>query len=86
MEKKDGTFLIILGIFGFLVASNMNTTVSYDNQSVFNIGLMNKQQNAIILSAVCLIIGTLIKLLGKDNNYKKMEALEERNIKTQKKH
>ena len=76
MEKKNGIPLIILGLIGFFVASNMDTTVAaYDNERVFNIGLMNRQQNSIILSAISLIVGTLIQLFGKDN--KKKESLDQ---------
>lgn len=76
MEKKNGIPLIILGLIGFFVASSMDTTVAaYDNERVFNIGLMNRQQNSIILSAISLIVGTLIQLFGKDN--KKKEFLDQ---------
>jgi hypothetical protein len=72
MNKKNGTFLIILGSLGVIIAMNMDTTVGFGDNRIFNIGLISKQRNTLTISILILVCGILMKLFG--GNKKKIET------------
>jgi hypothetical protein len=68
-QETFGTFLIVIGVMGLLFSLAMDTSVStglgYD---VVNIGLLNTQQNSIIISSLTIIIGVLLNLFSDNIN------------------
>lgn len=59
-----GIILLALGALGLIFAMSMDTSVSTGMGRVNNLGLMNDQQNYIIISAILLIAGLLTSLAG----------------------
>lgn len=68
-KKKFGTLLIVIGVIGLLISLNMSTSVSTSlGHDVENIGLLNRQQNFIIISGLIIIVGVLLNLFANSNN------------------
>lgn len=59
--------VISIGIFGLLISLNMTTTVG----DTYNIGLLNKKQNSIIISLAILIIGVILQVARSFSENKK---------------
>ena len=66
MLKKVGLIALIVGIFGFLLGLNMDTSVGTSElgRRVNNIGLMNDKQNLLLMFSVVSIIGAIFFTLG----------------------
>lgn len=60
-----GTFLIIAGVLGIMVALGMDTSVATASGRVNNLGLMADRQIYILIAAAVLIVGTLLAFLNK---------------------
>lgn len=68
-KKEFGTLLIVIGVIGLLSSLNMNTSVSTSlGHDIENIGLLNKQQNFIIISGLIIVIGVLLKLFANNKD------------------
>ncbi|MEQ1622145.1 MAG: hypothetical protein ABL919_12115 [Methylococcales bacterium] len=63
--KKVGIILVVIGFLGIMLALGMETSVSsYGVSRVQNIGLMNEQQNLLIVFIALAIVGVLILVSG----------------------
>jgi hypothetical protein len=70
-KKKLGTLLIVIGVIGLLISLNMSTSVSTSlGHDVENIGLLQRQQNFIIISGFIIIVGVLLNLFAISRNDK----------------
>ncbi len=63
-----GMIMMTLGIFILIFGYSMDTTVSSDGDSYYNIGLMDRRNNTIQLGGIALIAGTIMYCLSKKEN------------------
>jgi len=66
MLKKIGLVALVVGIFGFFISLNMDTSVGTSElgRRVNNIGLMNDKQNLLLMFSVVSIIGAIFFTLS----------------------
>ena len=76
-----GSLLIIGGIIALLYSLSMDTSVSTSSGArIYNVGLMNQQQNFVIVSALILLIGIIITVFRRfkaDSNTPKATIVPE---------
>ena len=63
--KVIGWLALLAGIFVALVALGMDTSISSGDRRVHNIGLMQQQQNMLLLGVGAAIIGILMVIAGR---------------------
>lgn len=62
--KNWGVIILIAGAIGLVAALGMDTSVSTGVGRVNNLGLMRDQQNYILISALAIVVGLLLAIVG----------------------